>query len=162
MSFHSYDSYYLSHFLSIAMQYCSFLFIFYKNSYTITCLVCILCFTCQFGLLIMYGVWTLPVLCIIVILLLWYIFGMIHHNHSIGETNGFNHYAPEKNLNILYFSITGIRWLQIQNQDDFIPTHVMFFRVLLCKICFWNVYDHRNGGKPRVVITLRWTYWYYV
>ena len=28
-------------------------------------------------------------------------------------------------------------------------------RVLLCKTCFYNVYDHRCGGKPFHYLTLR-------
>ena len=28
-------------------------------------------------------------------------------------------------------------------------------RVLLCKNCFWNVYDHRKGGKPCDMIIVR-------
>ena len=28
-------------------------------------------------------------------------------------------------------------------------------RVLLCKNCFWNVYDHRNGGKPCDMVVVR-------
>ena len=35
-------------------------------------------------------------------------------------------------------------------------------RVLLCKNCFWNVYDHRQGGKPCDMIVVRWIIMYYM